>query len=282
MKKILLSILISFIWLVWFWYCWFENNFTTWFVLTTSQNWNNFFAYDSSWIKIVPINWSITVNWETCLFVRSTWTNPNSYLQASCWWSNYNEKITSFTFSAWSYWFECYDTTHNCTSTSIDFWWQTFSFTNVSWWSDCPSQYTSEECQQEYSLMPISSCDSEYCQLNELCWTWSSWSWDLQWSSLFINWIQHVWWSIIDVTIPSEIQRNYIYTWENEETFKLDIEGLNGDPDYIQWIIDVNSYRPTSEDFTNTFVWGLTLIFPYIIITAIVLFIWRFIRKIFK
>ena len=35
--------------------------------------------------------------------------------------------------------------------------------------------------------------------------------------------------------------------------------------EYIQSIIDINSYRPTSEDFTDTFVSGLTLVMPYIV-----------------
>ena len=140
---------------------------------------------------------------------------------------------------------------------------------------ECDLPYTSEECQQEYWLMPIDSCNSEYCELNWLCETiWWSWS-----STLYINDVWHEAAPFIYVNIPDEIKRDYL-TWINE--FTINVEWLNGDQDYINWIIDVNSYRPTSEDFTQTFVWWLTLIFPYIIITAVILFIRRFIRKIFK
>lgn len=278
MKKILLSILISVIWLVWFWYCddlfWFKCN--NWQV-AFQYNWDYYWCMDpmyfSAWRPEIKVScWKSVRYYDQYLNTNWTWVNPRTQ-NCTAWWTNtvtYGDRdimwyrILDYN-NAWNFWV-------------IYITWVTLQSNCPT----CPSQYTSEECQQEYSLMPISSCDSEYCQLNELCWTWSSWSWDLQWSSLFINWIQHVWWSIIDVTIPAEIQRNYLYTWENEETFKLNVEGLNGDPDYIQWIIDVNSYRPTSEDFTNTFIWGLTLIFPYIIITAFIVFIWRFIRKIFK
>lgn len=274
MKKILLSILVSVIWLVWFWYCF---NVTDWW-WKYIQVWTY-----ASYLTFSPADKSLS--YTTCIwifdncdinFIHNWITESNLWKWLNCFTWIYYAASTSNNPQLSNNWSSC--------AVAVNI------FPDTYWWfcNSCPTcptcqeQLTSTWCQQEYSLMPISSCDSEYCQLNWLCWTWSSWSWDLQWSSLFINWIQHVWWSIIDVTIPSEIQRNYLYTWENEETFKLDVEGLNGDPDYIQWIIDVNSYRPTSEDFTNTFIWGLTLIFPYIIITAFIVFIWRFIRKIFK
>lgn len=134
---------------------------------------------------------------------------------------------------------------------------------------------TQSECEEDYSLMPIESCNSEYCEMNDLCSTiWWSWS-----STLYINDVRHESAPFIYVNIPEEFKRDYL-TWVNE--FTINVEWLNGDQDYINWIIDVNSFRPSSEDFTETFVWWLTLIFPYIIITAVILFIRRFIRKIFK
>lgn len=306
MKKILLSILVSIIWFISFWYSqylWLDF-ITTWNRVEIPAWWTSV-QVDLSTLN----NWSSITKWMPyCMHYRvtrlSNWNYVNATANAfsfifSIWpVSDYYWWFTKIRYvpSNWMYqWFVCWYVISQWTLSYL-----TWNFTEQSnsysvfvdyeiyknnWFVDLGwscTNYTSEECQSEYSLMPISSCDSEFCQLNGMCFTWSSWSWDLQRSALFINWIQHVGGSIIDVTIPSEIQRNYIYTWENEETFKLDVVWLNGDPDYIQWIIDVNSYRPTSEDFTQTFVWGLTLVFPYIIITAIVLFIWRFIRNIFK
>ena len=53
------------------------------------------------------------------------------------------------------------------------------------------------------------------------------------------------------------------------------------DEEYIQSVIDINSYRPTSSDFTDTFVSGLTLVMPYIVIVLFIVFVWKLLKKIF-
>lgn len=250
MRKFLLSILVSIIWLVSFWYCYISiptSISLPWWETIDVVKWDCFrWQNSSAW-------WNLSLYLSDGTLVHtSIWFNNTSMMCATDTWYVYNKSSTAI----WLYYY------------------------NVQELIICPSctNYTSEECQQEYSLMPINSCNSEYCWLNWLC---PENTGDVM-SQLYINGIEHLSAPMINITIPMEIQRNYEYTWVNEDIFDLDIWSQQGDENYIQWIIDVNSYRPTSEDFTQTFVWWLMLIFPYIIITAVILFIWRFIRKIFK
>lgn len=101
-------------------------------------------------------------------------------------------------------------------------------------------------------------------------------SWN--WSALYINWIQHESASLIDINIADYVPWDYSI---NEDVFDLDV-GSGYDQDYIDWVIDVQSYRPTSEDFTQTFVWGLILFTPYVVILLFVILVWNLIKKIFK
>lgn len=111
------------------------------------------------------------------------------------------------------------------------------------------------------------------------CTSWQNLSWE-NWSALYINDIQYDSSSIIDITIPDEF--DWYYTWSIESGFFVVVKGLNGDSDYIQSIIDINSYRPTSEEFTDTFVSGLSLLMPYFVIILFVVFLRKLIKKIFK
>ena len=96
------------------------------------------------------------------------------------------------------------------------------------------------ECMTDYALVPVDSVCS-----------WSVVdSWDISWSSLYINDIQHLSSENIVITIPEEI--SWDYTWD-ESNFVLSIEWYNVDAEYIQSIIDTQNYQPTSEDFTNVF-----------------------------
>lgn len=145
----------------------------------------------------------------------------------------------------------------------------------------CPSQYTSLECQTEYSLIPINDVDSAYCESNNLCSSSDSpidcpnvWV-----SNLFINDIFHPWAFNVIMNIPSEIDWDYAYTnsWNN---INIDIVWYNQDEEYINAWIDTNNYKPTSSDFTNIFTkfsgfWGL------LVATLFVILIFYFIKKIF-
>lgn len=269
MKKIFLSLIIWFIWLISFWNC--QN---TWDTKSIKSESTRAMSIDlSDWMNQTYTNsQQLTFNNPYC---HTDW-----YYLMVCIVSDSNRNLK---FWQWSAWLDVY---WNWTPYCFVLEWYT-SCDFVVWTNNWPfdftvsanriytSVYDSATCQSEYSLMPIDSCNSEYCELNWLCEViWWSWS-----STLYINDVRHESAPFIYVNIPEEFKRDYL-TWEQE--FTINVEWLNGDQDYINWIIDVNSYRPTSEDFTQTFVWWLTLIFPYIIITAVILFIWRFIRKIFK
>jgi len=119
-----------------------------------------------------------------------------------------------------------------------------------------------------------------------------SWTWSCQWlidpnscpvcestfSTLFVNWTQITGSSNIYISIPDHFEYTPTYYTGYMD---LDIENV-GDPDYIENMLAIQTYRPTSDEFAVSFVWGLTLIMPYILITLFVLFIWRIIRKVFK
>lgn len=140
------------------------------------------------------------------------------------------------------------------------------------------------QCQNDYSTCENSlwQCWTSLNSCNNAlgsCMQWNIWTWEYNRSALFINNIQHLWKPIINITIPEEI--DWDYTW-NENSFDLTVKWYAVDSDYIQWVIDINSYTPTSEEFTETFVWGLTLIIPYIVLSLFILFIWKLLKKIFR
>lgn len=115
-------------------------------------------------------------------------------------------------------------------------------------------------------------CDTNYCVENDLCPVPSNFS------QLFINDLEFPWKPLINIWIPDYITWDYSST---ETWFDLYV-GSGYDVDYINSIIDINSYRPSSEDFTNVFVNWLTLILPYIFIALLILFIWKLIKRVFK
>lgn len=142
----------------------------------------------------------------------------------------------------------------------------------------CPSQYTSLECQSEYSLIPVSSVDSSYCENNNLCsslWGGCSWSWDVSRSALYVNNIQHLWKPIINITIPEEIDRDYINTWDS---FDLDVVWYNVDYEAMSETLSVQKYRPTSEDFTKV----VSILAPYMKILLFLLFAYIVIKRLKK
>lgn len=153
---------------------------------------------------------------------------------------------------------------------------------------DCYSltDYTSLQCQTEYNLIPVSEVTSNYCKLNfdlispSECPSGGgcSWSGDLVFSNVYIDNVLYPGGADIYLNINERLATEISY---NSDLMYIDID-FDGDEDYINGIISINEYRPTSDDFTSVFVSGLTLIFPYIVITLFVLFIRKLIRKIFK
>lgn len=128
------------------------------------------------------------------------------------------------------------------------------------------------ECQTNYSLIPIENVDVNYCVQNDLCPVPDNFS------QIFINDLEFQSYPVINIDIPDYITWDYTGT---ESWFYLSIWS-GYDVNYINSIIDINSYRPTSEDFTSVFVGGLTLIFPYLVFALFILFVWKLIKRIFK
>lgn len=155
----------------------------------------------------------------------------------------------------------------------------------------CPTCQECQECQQcpEVNTWEIlswyvleSEIDTNYCVGNWLCpnecWSWTDFSWDLQYSNIYINSILHPGKQNIFIDIPDYITWDYSFTGDD---FNLYV-GSWYDVEYIESIIDINSYRPSSSDFTSIFVGGLTLIFPYIVILLFIVFVWKLLKRIFK
>lgn len=224
---------------------------------------------------------------------------------------NYSDIVQSITLSVnsgYNYdWFMCiWPTNSNCwvytkifiNSVQVDWfpawqnhkrlWCWNWNINFVNWhtnWYDCTyNVYTFSgfnlncpECQ-ECTICPTTweviswSVDTNYCVENDLCPVPSNFS------QLFINDIEHPWTPLINVSIPDYITWDYVTSsWQ----FDLYVWSWY-DEEYIQSIIDINSYRPDSGDFTNIFVSGLTLIMPYIIIVLFIVFVWKLLRRVFK
>lgn len=140
------------------------------------------------------------------------------------------------------------------------------------------SDITENYCTNKFSnLIDESDIDSSYCESNNLCSSVSTW--DSNWSSLYINDIQHLGSSSIFITIPEEFNwyYNYLDSW-----MYIDIEGYNVDYDKINDIVAIQNYKPDSDDFSNLVKNVLPTFVPWLVIILFIYFIFRFIRKIFK
>lgn len=150
----------------------------------------------------------------------------------------------------------------------------------------CPSQYTSLECQTEYSLIPVSEVTENYCTSNydlispSDC-PISSWTWDISRSAIYLNNIQYAGANNIYININDilDYSTTYVDSWTS---FVVDVDWYNADTDYLADILTVQQYHPDSEDFTVAFVGGLTLILPYVVVALFVVFVRKLITKIFK
>lgn len=132
----------------------------------------------------------------------------------------------------------------------------------------CPSlpHIDKNYCMSEYWLIEPESCPS-------------AWDCPTEWfSRLSINWVDQNESLLYNVNIPDFIKYDYI-NYSNQVS-DLNIQWYNEDLDYIQSIVDIQEYTPTSDDFTTVF---LNLI-PYMKIIIFVLFlflIWKWIKKLF-
>lgn len=133
-------------------------------------------------------------------------------------------------------------------------------------WYILESEVTQNYCEVRYDLITPGDCPS------------NGWSGEVLWSSFWVNERQIMWWKNIYLYLPDFLDWSYTYVDEN---LQVDVEN-EWDAEYIQSIIDINSYRPSSSDFTDTFISWLTLVFPYIVIVLFIVFIRKMIKRIFK
>ena len=224
--------------------------------ISSTINWNLGRNWEQYYYCILSNNWQISIS-----FPNTTYTlQSNDWICVSK--DDYPNWISQIPIT--------------CTNWTCNLWWAYF-------WKNCISM-TSLQCQTEYNLIPISSVDQNYCTSNNLCPSneCPSYTWDLMpWvSNIWINDIFHPWAFNIYMNIPQELDRDYAYTnsWAN---FNLDIVGYNVDYDYIEWIVDHQNYKPTSEEFSIIVSQIIPLFVPWLCIILLLYFIFRFIKKIF-
>ena len=179
---------------------------------------------------------------------------------------------------------------------------------------------SSLQCQSEYSLIPLSSVDSNYCSSNWLCpsyyvnlsytnsnnsssalisddidlivWTWITVD-ETESPSVFrFDWDFWLWgWSALYINDIQHVgapiinitipeEFNRDYTWTDDQ-FDLDVKWYNVDTDYIDWIITKQTTLPNNTDFSNIISWLIPLFIPWLVIIACLYFIFRFIKKVF-
>lgn len=235
---------------------WLENNFWQWVSIYEFELENINRRYQ----------WQFEFNNETYIDI---WSVPNSYY--ANYFTFFSEFQTSENIEGWSLFLIC------------SWVWNVFSTIQNNNQQECTwNIMTSLECQSEYSLIPISSVDSTYCESNNLC--SSSWwgecePWDSNWSALYINDIQHLWKPIISIDIPEEIDRDYLST---DSQFNVDIIGYNVDYEKINTLVDLQSYKPSSDDFTKLISDNLPLILKYLLIVLFLFFVYKGIKKPFS
>lgn len=265
-------------------------------VLPSFSSADNFYSLSDFWSTIVDTNNTVySVVWDSnsisCIYwVSATFCNNLRFkflneddwyfLADSSLWSCTTYKPVCFSWSN-TFQFKRYNSSNNITVRYFKL--------PLNTCPSCPScptceeQYTSLQCQTEYNLIPISSVDSEYCENNNLCsssdcpiYTWDLTPWV---SNVYINDVFHPWAFNVIINIPEEIDRDYAYTnsWSN---FNLDVVWYNQDTEYINWLIDINNYKPTSDDFSKVF-WLFSNYWWLLVACLFVILVFYFVKKLF-
>lgn len=272
-----------------------------WKVSTNDTNLNN-----TTYITLFNYNnWKYTWAWTYCIKIIST--NP---IQMSVWFSNSqntapNNLYTIYNdqYNTWIclYWNKPYfnaklnsssNTVHlelfkldNFLSSpyicNIDFMWveQDWWYTDYNVLFDSNTMNITNNYNWTFTIS--NNIDSNYCENNNLCpvYTWECEnSSGVNWSSLYINDIQHIWWPNIYIGIPEEISRDYDYI---DEDMYINVSGYNVDYDKITWIINTQNYKPSTEDFNYIVSSVIPLFVPWLVIILFLYWIFRFIKKIF-
>lgn len=146
----------------------------------------------------------------------------------------------------------------------------TVSWANII--SECPICQECETCPEVDTWSILSwSCDTNYCVDNDLCPVPSNFS------TLFINDIEHQSAPVINVTIPREYSRDSsVDSWQ----FDLVISWYNVDYEYIDWIVRTQNAKPNQTDFNNIVSGLIPLLIPWLVIILFIRFVFKFIKKI--
>lgn len=237
----LVSLLVWFIWLIWFWYC---DTITvlSWSATNVATAWSINFE---TWYCIQMNNTS------TCPWYARFYNNNGDLIRS---WINW-EYLYCFDF-AWYY-----NNTRTNSSCSIYIYESPFYWNN----QECPAVDT-------WSILSW-YCDINYCVENWLC-PVASWSR----SELKINDIVHQSAPFINITIPYEYTWDYTV---DENEFDLVVSWYNVDYEYIDWIIRTQQSKPNQTDFNNIVSGLIPLLIPWLVIILFLYFVFRFIKKIF-
>ena len=229
------------------------------------------------WLFIVwlwLINFSIALDY---LFIEDNWIYvPNVFVLtethtfSSSDFSNYNNDYCWVAFTI-----ESTDTS-SWLSTDCEFF-------NYGDWFETSS--SSEDCTFSSWLVYISHSDANSCDFTLSVGSWSNSNecedcpvCENTYSTLFVAWTQITWSNNVYISIPD----HFVYS-PSYYTGYMDLVIENeGDPEYIENLLSIQTYRPTDDEFAVSFVGGLTLILPYVLIVLFVIFIVKIIRKIFK
>ena len=243
-----------------FWNCAGSLSDLIWYFDIVLSNWDSYMCSQVYWSLPVNIWFYYPYNLQDCSSCQSDLSQCQS---------DYNTCKSSVNSLSWSF--------ATCQSDLAIATWnlaicqsdlntcQNSSQCDYSWYI-LESEITTWYCETRFNLIEPSDCPN------------SSWSWEIMWSSFRVNNFQVMGGRNIYLYIPEWLDWDYTYVDEN---LQIEVEN-EGDEEYIQGIIDINSYRPSSEDFTNIFVSGLTLIMPYIVVVLFIIFVWKLIKKIFR
>jgi len=128
----------------------------------------------------------------------------------------------------------------------------------------CPT-IDAQYCMNNFNLIPPAYCP--------ICWTW-----DINWSSLYINWIQYNWNEIIDIHTEDQMETNVDFL---NDTVDIDIT-YGQDEQYLDNVIAYTQMTPTNEDLATLLSDWLETYAPYLFIWLLLIFTIAIIKKFFR
>ena len=271
MKKLLFW-LVTLIWL-----CFSFSNAEQLIISFSNVGW-------SSW------TWQLTFDNNSVYCIYASYNSSSRYVVVD--FQGYNWNVTTYNNGGPI----CFSVGNSDNILNYEFWWWSYSqlfYYKVMSLSSCDysdyelkSNITQSYCTNKFSnLIPESDITQNYCELEfwlidpENCPS-SWWTGDILWSSFWVNDRQIEGASNIYLYMPDFLSWDYTYL-NSGATLQIDVDN-EGDEDYINDLLKIETYHPTSDEFAVSFVGYLTLLMPYIIITLFIVFVWKLIKKIFR